>query len=286
MSEQTIQRKAYTSDLTDAQWEILAPLLPVNTGRGRRNTHPLREVVNAILYINVNACKWEDLPHDFPPFTSVSYHYCKWAKSGTWRRVNDALRERVREAAGRDRHPSAGALDSQTAKAASTGGHRGYDGGKATNGRKRHTLVDTLGLLIVVLVTAACVSDAAGAMGLLRQVSRFDQPRLELIAADRAYRRDDFDAFLAARGLRLEISSRPAGSTTFVPLRIRWVVERTYGWLAQCRRHAKDYERTYPSSEAQVYISSVRLMLRRLTKTAPAPDSAAASTAWIPRLAA
>ena len=286
MSEQTIRRKAYSSDLSDAQWDILSPMLHVNTGRGRRNTHPLREIVNAILYINVNGCKWADLPHDFPPFTSVSHHYRKWAKDGTWRRVNDALRERVREAAGRDPHPSAGAIDSQTAKAASTGGHRGFDGGKATNGRKRHTLVDTMGLLVVVLVTAACVSDAAGAMGLLKSVSRFDQPRLEMVAADRAYRRDDLDEFLAARGLRLEISSRPEGAVGFVPLRIRWVVERTYGWLAQCRRHAKDYERTYPSSEAQVYISSVRLMLRRLTKTAPTPDSAPASTAWIPRIAA
>ena len=286
MSGQTIRLKPYTSDLNDEQWEILSPMLPLNTGRGARNKHSLREIVNAILYINVNSCKWADLPRDFPPPTSVSYHYRKWSQDGTWRRVNDALRERVREAAGRDKHPSAGAIDSPTAKAASTGGHRGYDGGKATNGRKRHTLVDTMGLLIVVLVTAACVSDAAGAMGLLRRVSRFDQPRLELIAADRAYRRDDFDAFLAARGLRLEISSRPEGSTTFVPLRIRWVVERTYGWLAQHRRHAKDYERTYPSSEAQVYISSVRLMLRRLTKTAPTPDSAPASTAWIPRIAA
>ena len=227
MSEQTIPRKAYTSDLTDAQWEILAPMLPVNAGRGRRNTHPLREVVGAILYININGCKWADLPHDFPPPTSVSYHDCKWAKNGTWRRVNDALRERAREQAGRDPHPSAGALDSQTTEAASTGGYRGYDGGKNTNGRKTHTPVDTTGLLVAVLVTAARASDAAGAMGLLRQVSRFDPPRRELIAADRAYRRDDLDAFLAARGLRREISSRPAGSTTFVPLRIRRVVERT-----------------------------------------------------------
>ena len=286
MSEQTIRLKPYTSDLTDAQWDILSPMLPPNTGRGAKNKHPLRAIVNAILYINVNGCKWVDLPRDFPPPTSVSYHYGKWARNGTWRRVNDALRERVREDAGRDPHPSAGALDSQTTKAASTGGYRGYDGGKATNGRKRHTLTDTMGLLIVVLVTAACVSDAAGGMGLLRQISRFDQPRLTRIAADRAYRRDDFDEFLAARGLRLEISSRPAGSTTFVPLRIRWVVERTYGWLAQCRRHAKDYERSYPSSEAQVYISSVRLMLRRLAKKSPPPRSAPASNAWIPSIAA
>lgn len=286
MSEQTIRPKPYTSDLNEAQWEILAPMLPLNTGRGARNKHPLREIVNAILYINVNACKWADLPHDFPPFTSVSYHYVKWSRNGTWRRINDALRERVREAAGRDKHPSAGAIDSQTAKAASTGGHRGYDGGKRTNGRKKHTLVDSMGLLIVVVVTAASVTDAAGAMTVLRHVSRFDQPRLRTIWADSAYHRDELYELAAERGWELDIRSRPAGASGFVPIRGRWVVERTYGWLGQHRRHAKDYERSYPSSEAQVYISSVRLMLRRLVKITPPPSSAPASTAWIPRIAA
>src|SRR5271154_3205681 len=165
---QTSVRKSYTSDLTDEQWALIASFLPPNTGRGRRQTHELREIVNGIFYLNANGCKWADLPHDFPPPTSVSYHYTKWARNGTWRRINDALREAVRVAAGRDPHPSAAALGRQTVKAAPTGGPRGFDGGKKTTGRKRHTLVDTMGLLIAVTVTAASVSDEAGAIGVLR----------------------------------------------------------------------------------------------------------------------
>ena len=286
MSTSKLQRRAYRSDLTLAQWNILSPMLPPNTGRGRHNIHDLKDIVDAILYINVNGCTWVDLPHDFPPATSVSHHDRKWSKDGTWRRINDTLREAVREHAGRDPHPSLGAIDSQTTKAAATGGERGDDGGKRTTGRKKHILVDTLGLLIVVVVTAASVSDAAGAVGLLTRISRFDQPRLQAITADRAYHREMLYEYVARQWYEIQRSSRPAGATGFVPLRHRWVVERTFGWLMQHRRHGKDYERTYASSESQVDISSVRLMLRRLANMSMTPGSGGASNAQNPRLAA
>ena len=280
-------RKSYSSDLTPDQWDIIGPMVPPNTGRGRRQTLSLKDIIDAIFYINANGCKWADLPHDFPAYTSVSYHYTKWMRDGTWRRINDTLREAVRERAGRDAHPSAGAIDSQTTKAAPTGGHRGYDGAKKTVGRKRHVLVDTLGLLVVILVTAASVSDADGAIGLLRQVSQFDQPRLAMIFVDGAYHRQVlYDHIAATKWYEIQVVSRPAGATGFVPIKKRWVVERTFGWLAHHRRHAKDYERTYESSEAQVYISHVRLMLRRLTKPSIPDDSCPAESAVIPRLAA
>jgi len=287
MSVPNSPRKAYSSDLTSEQWAILAPMFPPNTGRGRRQTIPIKDIIDAVFYINANGCKWADLPHDFPRPSSVSYHYTKWVKDGTWRRINDTLRATVRQQAGRDPHPSAAALDSQSVKAAPTGGYRGYDGGKKTTGRKRHILVDTLGLLIAVVVTAASASDAAGAVGVLGTVSRFEQPRLSVIFVDGAYHRSMlYDHISTTKWYRMEVVSRPEGAVGFVPIHKRWVVERTFGWLVHHRRHARDYERTYESSEAQIYISHIRILLRRLTISMKPDDSCPASNAAIPGIAA
>ena len=280
-------RKAYSRDLTDAQWAVLEPMFPPNSGRGRRQTHARRDIIDAIFYINANGCTWADLPHDFPPSTTVNYHSIKWAKDGTWVRANDALRAAVRVRAGRAPQPSAGVLDSQTTTAAPTGGYRGYDGGKKTTGRKRHILVDTLGLLIAATATAASVTDAGGAVGLLRPLTVFQLPRLAVIDADGAYHRDHLYRHVAAhKWFDIRIVSRPAGTAGFVVLPKRWVVERTFGWLAHHRRHARDYERTDASSEAPVYISHARLMLRSLTKPPIKPEPAPAMNALFPRLAA
>jgi len=177
--------------------------------------------------------------------------------------------------------------DQRKILAAPTGGYSRYDVDKKILGRKRHILVDTLGLVIVVHVTAASVSDAAGAIVLLRQVSRFDQPRLETLFVNQAYHRAELYAFAAQHfSCRLQVGNRPLGAVGFVPIRKRWVVERTFGWLAHHRHHARDYERTYASSEAQVYLSQVRVLLRRLEKSTTPDNSGPASTAAIHAIAA
>ena len=172
-------------------------------------------------------------------------------------------------------------------KAAPTGGYRGYDGGKRTTGRKKHVLVDTLGLLIVVVVTAACVPDAVGALGVLARISRFDQPRLSNLFVDQAYHRDELYEFARSHlTCTLEVGSRPADAVGFVPIRKRWVVERTFGWFVHSRRLARDYERTYDSSEAQVYISHIQILLKRLTKERGPDFATPGSNAIIPGIAA
>ena len=271
MEQKGLSRKLYPSALTDEHWAIVEPLIPPakqSPRGGRPREVDMREVLNTIFSLNRSGCQWDMLPHDLLPKSTVYDYFAQWRDDGTWAKMVKALRERTRREAGREPSPSAACIDSQSVKTTEIGGpERGYDGGKKINGRKRHLLVDTLGLLLAVLITSAGLDDGVAAPLLLGLVTPQDFPRLATIFADQKYHHHALDAWMAEHrtNWRIEVKVRPAGTKGFTPLEKRWVIERTNAWHGRYRRNSKDYERSTESSTAMIQISNIHLMLNRLS---------------------
>lgn len=268
-----MSRKSYPTDLTDGQWAEVGPLLPAAKPGGRPRTVDLREVLNATLYVSRTGCAWRHLPHEFPPWGTVHYYYRRFRLDGTWAAVNDRLRERVRVAAGRDPTPSAACVDTQSVRTTRRGGPPGsvgHDANKKVRGRKRHVVVDTLGLVLAVVVHSAGLQDnTAGAVGavILRLAAMLRAgrlPRLRVIWADGMYRGWP-NVWASALGWTVDLVKRAAGAKGFAVVPKRWVVERTFAWLGRYRRLARDYEFDTASSEAMIHIAMINLMLHRLS---------------------
>ncbi|MGA1870532.1 MAG: IS5 family transposase [bacterium] len=259
-----MEEKNYWSDLTNERWELIKPLLPEsqnNRGYGRPRIICLRIILNAIFYLVRTGCQWRMLPHNFPNWKTVYHYFRKWRKDGTWERIHDNLHVRTRLKTGREGEPSAGIIDSQSVKTTEVGGLRGYDAGKKINGRKRHIIVDTMGLLIAVVVHEARIQDRDGAKLVFMKI--FGQfPRLKHIWADGGYSGKLIIWANLFGDWALEIVKRVGKGFMILPR--RWVVERTFAWIGRYRRMSKDYEYRTDTSESMIRIAMIQLMLRRL----------------------
>jgi putative transposase len=262
--------RTYPTDLSDAQWHLLQPLLPAPNRRGRPRAVDLRHLLNGIFYLLQAGCAWRLLPKEFGPWSTVYGYFRRWSQAGLWEQINLALREQVRQQAQRDPQPSAAIMDSQTIKTSDQACRSGIDAGKKIEGVKRHVLVDPLGLLLGVLVTPASIQDRDGARLLLERCLGFFH-RLQKVWADSGYYAHALLEWVASlfpqRPLVLEIVRRLEGVGGFVVLPKRWIVERTLAWLVKRRRLARHYEQRPDHSEGFIYLAMISLMLKRLTKT-------------------
>lgn len=261
------EREKYPSDLTDAQYQIVEPLIPPVKQGGSSRRVCIRDVLDGIFYVLRSGCSWRMMPHDYPPWSTVYGYFRTWRDEGVWETINDALREAVRQVAGRAIEPSAAIIDSQSVKTTAVKGERGYDSHKNVNGRKRHLLVDVMGLVLAVIVHKASIQERAGAKLLLQRACLKGFTRLSLIWADGGYRGQPMvDWVYQLAGWLFEVVQRSDNASGFTVLPRRWVVERTFAWLGNYRRLSKDYEQLPTSSEAMIYAAMTHLMLKRLAR--------------------
>ena len=258
----------YASDMTDAEWRLIARRLPPRRRLGRPREVDLRKVVEAILFILSTGCQWRALPREFPPYSTVQGYFYAWRDTGLWQRIVRALVRRARRKLGRKPRPTAAVIDSQSAATTQAGGPRGFDPGKRVYGRKRHIVTDTNGLLLAVHVHPANVQDVHGAVPLLERLrQRF--PKLRHVFADRVYRGEQLVNALSDCGpWTIQIVERPPGVKGFQLLPRRWVVERNFAWLGRCRRLAKDFEGSATTEVAWLLVAHLRLLTRRLARPA------------------